>query len=82
MATTKFCRAVASPAEASSRTIMVRDGLPWTPASQFRYRSTVSRTLAPMLSKICVASIHPQPSSYINRVECPNIRTFFILKLQ
>ena len=27
-------------------------GLPWTPASQFRYRSTVSRTLAPMLSKI------------------------------
>ncbi len=59
MASTKFCRAVASPAEASSRTIFVRDGLPWTPASQLRYRSAVSRTLAPMLSKICVASIPP-----------------------
>ena len=59
MATTKFCRAVASPAEASPRAIMARAGLPWTPASQLRYRLAVSRTLAPMLSKICVASIPP-----------------------
>ena len=84
LATTKFCRAVASRRRCrphsscplalltasspfgriSSSPEMLRisgdpSGLPWTPASQFRYRSPVSWLLL-ILSKICLASTPPQ----------------------
>ena len=55
----KFCSTGKSPAEASPRANRARAGLPWTPASWAHYRSLISRTLAPMLSKICVANIPP-----------------------